>query len=544
MAKEKISKMLLSFPEGYSPNKNQEKILTQIERGIENDEKFMIVNAPTGAGKSFIGKTISNYFEAPTKSFIKDVQDYAVYDASTWEPDTSDRRGVFALTITKSLQDQYVETFEDTGVLKGKSNYICDIDKISTVDTAPCNFIPNQRKSCWSCNGCSYYNDRNTSLIEKFSTLNYSMFFALPDNVKHRKVLILDEGSELEEQLVSHFTCEIDFKVLQTHDIDFDLFPTDESDANAVSTWIKNTLEKCVARLKDYSIEMKDTKNKKSPSYKKIQTNYSFLLNYARSIDLLKRTYFQAKYIIDKDSTVMKFIPLYVNKLSHRIFDYADHIIILSATIINCPLFAKILGIEDYRLISVDTEFDPKQAPILVKSDQKINYANQQKMLPIMAKQIEKLMESHTNSKGIIHTHTQAYANFIKDNINSDRLLVRTAGVTNEDIMEQHINSAEPTVLVSPSMTYGVDLKEDLGEFQIIMKTPWLPTKEARTEQMMKFSNSWYVDKMLCTLIQACGRIIRSKKCEGPTYILDGGLLSALHKNKKKLPLSFLNRFV
>lgn len=536
--------MLLSFPDGYTPNKNQEKILTQIERGIENDEKFMIVNAPTGAGKSFIGKTIANYFEGPTESFVKDVEDYTVYDAGAWQPNTSDRRGVFALTITKSLQDQYVDTFEDTGVLKGKSNYICDVDNISTVDTAPCNFVPNQRKTCWSCNGCSYYNDRNNSLIEKFSTLNYSMFFALPDQVKHRKVLILDEGSELEEQLVSQFTCEIDFKVLQQHDIDFTLFPTDEEDTKAVAAWVKDTLDKCVERLKDYINDMKNSKNKKSPDYKKLQTNYSFLLNYSRSIDLLKRTYFQAKYIIDKDSTIIKFIPLYVNKLSSHIFNYADHVIILSATIINCPLFAKILGIEDYKFINVETEFDPVKAPILVKADQKINYANQQKMLPVMTNQIKQLMDSHPDVKGIIHTHTQAYANFLMENIDSDRLLVRTAGVTNEDIMEQHIASDKPTILVSPSMTYGVDLKEELGEFQIIMKTPWLPTKEARTSQMMKFSNSWYVDKMLCTVIQACGRIIRSKNCEGPTYILDGGLLAALHKNKKKLPLSFLNRFV
>ena len=539
-----VSNMLLSFPEGYTPRTNQIKILTEIEKGITSGQKFMIVNAPTGAGKSFIGKTISNYVKAPTPEFVDQVNEYIVYNKE-FEPDIDDRRGVFALTITKSLQDQYVETFDDTGVLKGQGNYICDLDNISSVDTAPCNFIPNQKKSCWACNRCSYYNDRNNMLVQRFSTLNYSMFFALPENVKHRKVLILDEGSELEEQLVAQFTCNIDFKILQQHDIDFDVFPVNDEDRESVAKWVGDTTQKCVERLQSYARELKDLASKKSSQqYKKAQSNYSFLLNYTRSINLLRTTFFQANYIISKESTTIKFIPLYVNKLSSYLFDYADHVVILSATIVDCESYARILGIDDYRYISVKSEYDPQKAPILVKADQKINYANQQKMLPVMVKQIKQLMDEHADQKGIIHTHTQMFADFIKDNIDSDRLLVRTAGVTNEDIMEKHMATDEPTILVSPSMTYGVDLKEELGEFQIIMKTPWLPTKEPRTERMMKFSNSWYVNKMLCTLIQACGRIIRSENCTGPTYILDGGVLPALMKSKKKLPESFLNRIL
>jgi hypothetical protein len=34
----------------------------------------------------------------------------------------------FALTITKALQDQYKDLFNDTTILKGKSNYISTID--------------------------------------------------------------------------------------------------------------------------------------------------------------------------------------------------------------------------------------------------------------------------------------------------------------------------------------------------------------------------------------------------------------------------------
>jgi len=540
-----MSKLLMSFPEGFTPNKSQVTILTEIEKAIKADCKYIICSAPTGAGKSFIGKTIANHFDEPDAEFCEKVDTYEVYTPD-FEPDIDDRRGVFALTITKSLQDQYVETFEDTGILKGQNNYICELDGISTVDTAACNYSSGVKKQCWACNKCTYYNARNNVLKQDFSTLNYSMFFALPDQAKHRKVLILDEGSELEEQLVSHFTCEIDLKDLQKYDVDFNMFPSDSSNDIAVSNWVKEVKTELVEKLKNYIDYFKNNaKLKTKPEYKKKQGEYSKLLNFTRSVNTLHMTYFQAKYIIDKDSTIIKFIPLYVSKLSSLIFNYADHIIILSATIINPTSYAKTLGIEEFKFIDVDSEFDANKAPILVKADQRINYGNQQKMLPILAKQIEAIInDEHPNQKGIIHTNTLGFAKYLKENINSDRLLVRETGVTNEDILEMHMNSSEPTILVSPSMTYGVDLKGDLGEFQIVMKTPWLPTKDPRTAEMMKLSKTWYAEKMLCTLIQACGRCIRCKTDECITYILDGGVVNALHQFKKKLPPSFLNRII
>jgi Rad3-related DNA helicase len=65
-------------------------------------------------------------------------------------------------------------------------------------------------------------------------------------------------------------------------------------------------------------------------------------------------------------------------------------------------------------------------------------------------------------------------------------------GIKNEDILQQHFESTEPTVLVSPSMSYGVDLKGDLAKFQILLKAPWMPTKDPRVEKMMKIDPTWY----------------------------------------------------
>jgi Rad3-related DNA helicase len=48
---------------------------------------------------------------------------------------------------------------------------------------------------------------------------------------------------------------------------------------------------------------------------------------------------------------------------------------------------------------------------------------------------------------------------------------------------------------------------------------------------------------MLKTLVQACGRAVRSEDDECETYILDGSIFDAINRNKGKLPKFFLDRF-
>jgi Rad3-related DNA helicase len=74
------------------------------------------------------------------------------------------------------------------------------------------------------------------------------------------------------------------------------------------------------------------------------------------------------------------------------------------------------------------------------------------------------------------------------------------------------------------------------------MKAPWLPTKDVRVEKLMKIDKNWYANAMLKTLVQACGRGVRSEDDECETYILDGGIYDAIARNKSKLPKYFLDR--
>jgi Rad3-related DNA helicase len=134
--------------------------------------------------------------------------------------------------------------------------------------------------------------------------------------------------------------------------------------------------------------------------------------------------------------------------------------------------------------------------------------------------------------------------NYMKQNLKGERFLVREQGVDNQEILTQHINASSNTVLVSPSMTHGVDLKDDLARFQIIVKAPYLPLNSKRIKKLFDQNLQWYVNRMLTTVIQAAGRGIRSKDDHCITYILDGNIVQSILDNADKLPKYFLKRFI
>lgn len=543
--------LLSNFPDNFTPNKQQVKLLQNIEQAFEDGYKFVVCSAPTGSGKSFISKTLSSASRAPSKEFIDLVSTYQVFKRTQTgdylysdEIEEQKTYGAFALTITKALQDQYKELFTDIDVLKGKSNYQCSYDENYNVEFAPCIFLKKVKDECWNKNSCPYYEARNKAITSCFSTLNYNMFFALPHHVRRRQYIICDEASELEEQLVKEFSCQINFDYLKKVEITIRPLPSD-GDYGKLGRWISGLsvdIEDKIDELKDV-VNKNESKNIAAYINDK-KTELISLQSLQSKLKTLLDTWHDSEYIFERVAKGVNFMPLKVDRLARHIFDYADRVVLMSATIIDPKNFCKTLGIDKFKYVEADSTFDANKAPIYANTKVKLNYNNLQSNLPKIVKMIKEICQVHSNEKGIIHTQTNTITNYLKDNLNDNRILYREPGVKNEDILLQHIQSNSPTILASPSMTHGVDLKDDLARFQIIIKAPFLPMTDKRVEKMMKVDFNWYMNKMLSSLIQSCGRGVRSHKDHCVTYILDAAIIEAIFKNKGKIPKYFLERFV
>lgn len=539
-------KLISYFPEEYSPSTGQINLINGVEKALLKNKKFIICCAPTGTGKSFLAKTLANFSSGPTNEFKNLITSYNAYRQDhlgnyTYAVDCFKEPafGSFTLTITKSLQDQYLKLFPDAKILKGKTNYQCQVDLDVDVETAPCVLTSKLKEDCWGKCLCPYYNARNDSLVDKFSILNYKMFLSLPDHVKKKNFLICDEASELEDELVKRFSALIDYEKLKHYGLEIKPLVTDKYPK--IHVWLYDLIFQLSEIINMYITKVNKRITNLSP-IDKIKINY--LKNLYNSLSTIENLWEECEFIIEKDSKRVTITPLKVNKLSKYIFDYGEHVILMSATIIDHKNFAKTLGIKDYEYIEVDSTFDASKSPIYVTSKNKLNYKNIKIELPHIIDKIKQICDFHKDEKGVIHTHTNEITDLLKSKLGFSRFLYRDLSSRNEDILKEHKVSDKPTVLVSPSLAFGIDLKDHLARFQIIAKLPYLPLSSKRVKRLFDEDNSWYIDKMLNALVQACGRATRSKNDYSTTYILDGNIVDVLKKHKDKLPKYFIDRII
>ena len=535
------------FPSNFKPLSQQVELINKIDEAFDNGYKFVICCAPTGSGKSFLSKTLANVSSGPSNEFKNMIENASAFRLDAYgnfikSEDCENEKpfGAFALTITKSLQDQYTELFDDSKALKGKTNYLCNVDPQYDVDVAPCLFTPGLKEKCVLNSTCTYYNSRRDMLVNKFAVLNYSMFLSLPDHVKNREYIICDEASEVEDELVKRFSRSLPYKLLKR----LGYSPKDVPVENY--TKFKIWLDNLILTIGDEVESLKkrlNIKKGKAEFDSNIQ-RFKLFNNLLRQMHATVDTWKECEYVIEHNIDGITLKPFRVDNLAKHLFSHGGKILLMSATIIDPENFAKTLGIKNFKYIEVDSTFDPANAPIHVTTSNKINYKNLKEKLPFIKETIINLCNHHKNEKGIIHTHTNEITQYLKDNIDDPRFLFRVDGLDNEQILKLHFESKEPTILVSPSMAYGVDLKEDLARFQIVTKAAYLPLYDERIKRLFKEDKDWYVNKMLNNLIQACGRGVRSKNDKCVTYILDGSIADAVIRSAHKLPKYFMKRFV
>lgn len=255
-----------------------------------------------------------------------------------------------------------------------------------------------------------------------------------------------------------------------------------------------------------------------------------------------------------EDKTIsLNIKPLHAANIFHQYVEHygIQHVIFMSATILSAKLFCEELGIKqnEVGIIHADSTFDPKKSPIYYYPIGEMSYKNfintnlKNILINNLTRVIIQILHLYPNQKGIIHTGNYNIASIIITNINNNRLLMRKLHESNEQLLQRHAKSTN-SVLVSPSLNTGADLKDDLSRFQIIVKLPFISLGDKAVKYRASQDSDWYVCDMLKTLIQACGRSTRSSDDYSITYILDASFYQWVSKYNRWLPQSFLNRII
>jgi Rad3-related DNA helicase len=170
-----------------------------------------------------------------------------------------------------------------------------------------------------------------------------------------------------------------------------------------------------------------------------------------------------------------------------------------------------------------------------------MSFKNIDASIPHAVREVERILNRHGVDRGIVHTHsyrlTRAVAEHLRGTKHAKRIITHdnTPGSRDRAIYE-HINSTEPTVLLSPSMTEGLDLSEDLSRFQIIMKVPYPYLGDPFVRARMAHDARWLTWQTALTLVQATGRSIRSMEDRATTYVTDSDFDNFLARATDILP--------
>ena len=536
----------------------QQKILQLLRKC--DDKKFILIEAMPGTGKSAIAKTIASHFGSG-----------------------------YILTATKQLQDQYTDEFFDVVAIKGKSSYPCDKARFETCKSGPCINNVEILQKCRSAKSCPYLNAKMIARAANITVTSYAYFFTwlnsmVRQNFSSRAILVLDEAHLLDAQMTSwtelvlnpvhlnekyHISdyCE------RLDDLSLITAPTFEENYTAINKRIINIVYELLKKVhkaivadlnlaninrQPNSILQTKWGDNKDAAIQDVQKRYKRVMFLKETLDqvLVKLQLFQTaenknEWLLfpqenDVDRTNELMIkPLYMSKLFRKFVEQygTEHIVFMSATILNARLFCEELGIrrEEVAIIRQDSVFDPQRSPILYNPVGKMSYAHLQATMPKIIEMIRKILVQHKNDKGIIHTGNYSIAQKICSYIKDKRLMMKTGYEDNETLLHRHAKTKNG-VLVSPSLGTGTDLKDDAARFQVIVKLPFMSLADKRVKRKAELNNDWYNCEMLRALIQASGRATRSEEDYSVTYILDSSFQYWVQKYSAWLPKSFLNR--
>lgn len=499
------------------------------------DKKYIIIEAATGIGKSPLA----------VEAALSNGNGYIVTDSI-------------------QLQNQYEADFKNMLVsMKGKSNYVCNTRPTLKCDS--CSGIQDISKFKNCIGNCAYYKQKRKATESNVFLTNYSYFLSScinDPNFKQRNTIIFDEAHLIEKHLTDTFTveyCYDDFEekyAISNYATDEEIKVLKKSLKSFNGNYYQLTealgsaLEKIEAEINqqyekvkqilqngtnnDAAIEdfIDHTIDKSSKSLYEIQNLLESIRNFNLAIDedwitgISKTEDYATKNI--KETLQLK--PLKVDWIFNSISEKAtDNIYFMSATILDKSLFCQTLGIDENETLFIrkDSPFDPNNSPIYAVCTCGTSYAELQdeKNLDQIVDYVNQILILHKNDKGIIHSGNKRISSYLKMKLNNPRLLVNVGSLNNREIYEMHLKSKQPTVLVSSSMSEGVDLKDDLSRFQIIVKLPFESLADVRVKELTKARPNWYQCEMMKKLIQQCGRSTRSSNDTCKTYVLDDNFI-------------------
>lgn len=508
---------------------HQRDALDEIEDRFKQGARVVLLDAPTGSGKTLIAEVTRRRLHA---------------------------KGLYICT-TKTLQDQFLRDFPYARVLKGRSNYTPQYargDKAITCDDCTSPTLDEDERCMW-CEwkqDCPYNVAKREALQSKLAVVN-TAYFLNEANAPHssfagRDLVVADECDELERALMGF----AEFRALEREcDLIGLAVPKKGSRKRTIGLWLTDEYMPAMWRLAQ---ELRDADPKDTLAQrrrKRLVRTFNDAAFVAEELldgegadtrdDDEKAG---ASWIRDNDSGALVMRPVKVDRYGESLlWRHGKRWLCMSATIISPDEMADSLGIDGFEVVEVPMTFPVENRPIYAAPVARVVRAEMDVAVERLAIAIHNIcaMPKYRNHRVLVHTVSYQLTRALKDrlfNLKGREVFAYLKAEDRDWAMRQY--TARPNaVLLAPSMDRGYDFRDDLARVVIVAKVPfpYLGDKMVAARMHAPGGQWWYAVQTVRTLVQMTGRGVRSAEDWADTWILDREFTSNVWaKNRALFP--------
>jgi len=545
------------FGENFKFREHQrETILKIVLAFFDNEIDNVILSMSTGGGKSLIA-----LFTGHILSFFN--------------------KSGYVLTNQKMLQDQYETDIRKFNIsaetIKGIDNYQCHINNEPfSLGICKTHNLKSRDMPCYD--ECEYIQRRNKASLDDIAILNYnywliqlnyvySRFPAAPFNP--RDYTFFDEAHFLGGIVQSHFSPALQRNFLPSIDFinmflnvnGFDNNINIEKIQNIMSILITTednivinnqlkNLENELSVISESDKKFKARMKKKFPfinieNKKLIPKDWkrmSKLFDYIKDVNCKIEDFNK----ISLDSGIENIVKQYDKKENSLILNYLkerylvhEHAIkqsnfrmFMSATIgdIDTFIYKNGLDKDNTLVIELDDTFQYKQSPIFMLDGHYVNYKNKLTQIPRIIKKLDVILEGiEKDTKGIIHTASYENTKLLLEFSKHKNRMIRYTDSNDKQQALEKFEKSENGILIGPSISTGLDLKDNLSRFQMFIKVPFPHLGNKLVKAKFDIDKESYQNDTLIEIQQALGRSIRSNTDWARSYMFDSNFIRIMH---------------
>lgn len=515
------------FPK-QEPRPGQVQALDWICEQFEAGHRRIICELGTGVGKSAVAVCVGAWLEAREKG------------------QGAHAPGVTVLTSQLILQNQYVDDFKQARDLRAAANFKCSGPVAGTCgETSRVRKAVGQEMAQQSlkCVACPYREAKNDFIESPVGVTNYS--YSLSESMyagelPPRRLLVCDEAHNVEDEVRRWTSVELTDSELEKLGLSL---PSSTWDDDKCVEWLDTVYRDALDR------HLKQTASKLKKHVKAGTLATAAVKTLANSNDKFDKDLCKLNRLLNKGGRLLvshdrndrthtesiRFQPLEIAGLIEEVlYSRASAVLLLSATLLDRDVFSKSVGLVGAPYLSIPSPFKDHAFGVRFRPVGKMTQAHIENTLRSYPKALRRILNENKGSKGIVHAMNYRIVRALKEAMGGEkRLLFQDSARDRDTLLKRHLHSPDDTVLVSPSMMEGLDLRDDLGRFQVICKVPYPDMSDPLVKHK---DREWYSWRTVRTLVQAVGRSVRSETDWCISYILDECFVDVLDRAGHMVP--------